>query len=122
MSTPSRPTFTDVLDTLTGRSPPPVSRFLSYSGKLNPQQIQGLAEAIKGSSVQGGFRLKGPHSSSKINHGLPCCLCVSTAHAKKPCSAGCLLGDSGAEILASALASNRMIHTLELVGRCKVKA
>ncbi|KAL0025767.1 hypothetical protein WJX77_010221 [Trebouxia sp. C0004] len=87
MATPSRPTFTDVLDILTGRSPPPVSRFLSYSGELSPQQIQGLAEAIKGSSVQGGFRLK-----------------------------GCLLGDSGAEILASALASNRMIHTLELVG------
>ncbi|KAL0033113.1 hypothetical protein WJX79_004107 [Trebouxia sp. C0005] len=87
MSTPSRQTFTDVIDILTGRSPPPVSRFLSYSGKLSPQQIQGLADAIKVSSVQGGFRLK-----------------------------GCLLGDSGAEILASALASNRMIHTLELVG------
>ncbi|KAA6418252.1 MAG: hypothetical protein FRX49_11761 [Trebouxia sp. A1-2] len=87
MSTPSRQPFTDVIDILTGRSPPPVSRFLSYSGKLSPQQIQGLADAIKVSSVQGGFRLK-----------------------------GCLLGDSGAEILASALASNRMIHTLELVG------
>ncbi|DBA72799.1 TPA: hypothetical protein ACH3X2_010188 [Trebouxia sp. C0005] len=87
MSTPSRQPFTDVIDILTGRSPPPVSRFLSYSGKLSPQQIQGLADAIKVSSVQGGFRLK-----------------------------GCLLGDCGAETLASALASNRMIHTLELVG------
>ncbi|KAL0054269.1 hypothetical protein WJX82_006404 [Trebouxia sp. C0006] len=87
MSTPSRPTFTDVLDILTGRSPPPVSRFLSYSGQLSPQQIQSLADAIRNSSVQGGFRLK-----------------------------GCLLGDSGAEILASALASNQVIHTLELVG------
>ena len=60
--------------------------------------------------------------SSGRYHAFPRCLCVSNAHAKQPCSAGCLLGDSGAEILGSALASNQVIHTLELVGKCKVIA
>jgi len=60
--------------------------------------------------------------SGESDHEFPCCLCVLDAHAKQPCSAGCLLGDSGAEILASALASNQVIHTLELVGKCKVIA
>lgn len=59
MSTPSRQIIGNLINILNGSAPPPVTRFLSFSGELTPQQVQALADAIQGTSVQLGFRLKG---------------------------------------------------------------
>ncbi|KAL0025639.1 hypothetical protein WJX77_000256 [Trebouxia sp. C0004] len=75
----------DLLTVLDGRSAPPVSNFLSFSGALDIQQIHDLSTSLKNSSVSGGLRLK-----------------------------GCTLNDSGAELIAAAFVDNQTLNTLEL--------
>lgn len=59
MSTPSPPSFEHLLDILNGAVPAPHTKFVSFRGQLNPQQVEQLGSALKGSTVPGGVRLKG---------------------------------------------------------------
>lgn len=59
MATPSAPSFEHLLDILNGDVPAPHTKFVSFKGNLNAQQIDQLAGALQGSWIQGGIRLKG---------------------------------------------------------------
>ena len=52
-------TLTNLLAVLDGTSPAPVSNFLSFSGRLDFQEIHSLSTALTHSSFAGGLRLKG---------------------------------------------------------------
>ena len=74
MATPSPQTFKHLLDILNGDVPAPHTKFVSFKGHLDAQQIDQLAGALQGSWIQGGIRLKGM-SVERLEHQQYCWSC-----------------------------------------------
>ena len=60
--------LTNLLTVLDGTSPGPVSNFLSFSGRLDLQEVHSLSTALIHSSFAGGLRLKGGHKLIEVVH------------------------------------------------------
>lgn len=58
-----------LLDVLNSVAPPPVSKFLSFCGSLDTQEVRTLAAALQKSTFNGGLRLKGGH---EVGPRVPC--------------------------------------------------
>ena len=60
--------FQEVLGVLHGTVPQPASKFLSFSGHLDADQIDQLSDALRCSTLSGGVRLKGMASVTDIDY------------------------------------------------------
>lgn len=69
--------FDDFVDVLERRKPMPVSKFISYSGRLSWAQVTEVARGIESNLVSGGIKLEGRvfsrifHASSFCGHLAP---------------------------------------------------